>query len=57
MNAFVRWKNSCWCVEAAQLDAQAAPFLLNEHLPVDVRFELAIAILHPVKDREGRSLH
>jgi len=43
----VRWKQTCWCAVAAQADRTAAPFLLDERIPLDDRFEVAIRILHP----------
>jgi hypothetical protein len=61
MNAFVRWKKSCLCVEAARLDPQAAPFLFDEHIGLEVRFKLAAAILDRnsdrANDREDAALH
>jgi hypothetical protein len=44
---FVRWKQQCWCVEAAQYDQDAAAFLLDERIPLDDRFEHAARILCP----------
>jgi hypothetical protein len=44
---FVRWKQRCWCVDAAQRDQTAALFLLDERIPLDDRFELAARILCP----------
>jgi hypothetical protein len=44
---FVRWKQSCWCDEAAQRDQGAATFLLDETIDLEIRFEMAVRILHP----------
>jgi len=44
---FVRWKQACWCAEAAQRDKSAAAFLLDERIRPDNRFEVAARILCP----------
>jgi len=44
---FVRWKQKCWCAEAAQRDKSAAAFLLNDQIPLDDRFDYAARILYP----------
>jgi hypothetical protein len=51
---FVRWKQGCWCDEAAQRDPAAAAFLLDERIPLDDRFEVAVRILHP---DQAQALH
>jgi hypothetical protein len=44
---FVRWKQKCLCFDAAQQDLRAAEFLLDEQIPLDDRFEVAMRILFP----------
>jgi hypothetical protein len=44
---FIRWKQQCWCDDAAQQDARAAKFLLDERIPLDDRFEFAMRIVCP----------
>jgi hypothetical protein len=53
---FVRWKQKCWCAEAAQHDKSAAAFLLDERIPLDNRFEVAARILCPGTET-ARTLH
>jgi hypothetical protein len=53
---FVRWKQRCWCDEAAQQDTRAAEFLLGERIPLDDRFEVAVRILCP-GSVTARTLH
>jgi hypothetical protein len=53
---FVRWKQGCWCDEAAQRDPAAAAFLLDERIPLDDRFEVASRILCPGKET-ARTVH
>jgi hypothetical protein len=53
---FVRWKQKCWCSEAAQLDKSAAEFLLDERIALDDRFEVAVRILCPGPET-ARTLH
>jgi len=54
---FVRWKQACWCAEAAQRDKAAAAFLLDERIPLDDRFEFAARILCPASPETVRNLH
>jgi hypothetical protein len=54
---FVRWKQACWCAEAAQRDKAAAAFLLDEHIPLDDRFEFAARVLCPASPETMRALH
>ena|SRR5579872_6383413 len=53
---FVRWKQRCWCFDAAQRDLTAAEFLLDERFPLDDRFEVAARILCP-RPAAGHTLH
>jgi hypothetical protein len=45
MNAFVRWKKTCWCAEAAR--RFDLPWLIDDRVPLEVRFQLAAKRLHP----------
>jgi hypothetical protein len=54
--AFVRWNQQCWCSAAAQADLSAAEFLLDERIPLDDRFEVAVRILCPGAET-ARTLH
>jgi hypothetical protein len=45
MSAFVRWKQGCWCAEAAH--RFALPWLINERVSLKIRFEAAAALLCP----------
>jgi hypothetical protein len=45
--SFVRWKQKCWCADAARVEQSAASFLLDETIPLDDRVEFAVRILHP----------
>jgi hypothetical protein len=53
---FVRWKQRCWCFDAAQRDLTAAEFLLDERIPLDDRFEVAARILCP-GPKTARTVH
>lgn len=53
---FVRWKQQCWCVDAAQRDPTAAAFLLDERIPLEDRFEVAVGILQPA-EAPARTVH
>jgi hypothetical protein len=53
---FVRWKQTCWCCEAAQVDKSAAVFLLDERIPLADRFDVAVRILHPGPET-ARTVH
>jgi hypothetical protein len=53
---FVRWKQQCWCAAAAQADKSAAEFLLDERIPLEERFEVAVRILCPGPET-ARTLH
>jgi hypothetical protein len=53
---FVRWKQQCWCDEAAQADTSAAEFFLDERIALDDRFEVAARILCPGAER-ARTVH
>ena len=53
---FVRWKQKCCCFDAAQRDLTAAAFLLDERIPLEDRFEVAVRILHPA-EVPARSVH
>jgi hypothetical protein len=53
---FVCIKQETWCAEAAQRDPQAAAFLLDRHILLDDRFELAARILCPGQET-ARSVH
>ena len=45
MNAFVRWKQNCWCAEAAR--RFDLPWLIDDRVPLEVRFPVAAERLHP----------
>jgi hypothetical protein len=53
---FIRYKQESWCAAAAQRDPQAADFLLDEHIPLEDRFELAARILCPGPET-ARTVH
>jgi hypothetical protein len=53
---FVRWKQKRWCAEAALRDPPAARFLLDERIPLEDRFEVAVRVLHPA-DAPARTMH
>jgi hypothetical protein len=42
---FADWKRECWCAEAAR--RFKLPWLIDDRVPLQVRFPLAAKRLHP----------
>ena len=50
MNAFVQWKQNCWCAEAAHRFAW--PWLIDQRVPLAIRFALAAVLLDDARERD-----
>jgi hypothetical protein len=49
MSPYVRWKQNCWCAEAAH--RFALPWLIDERVPLAIRFALAASLLDAGREK------